>query len=258
MAQVLTINDIRSKAPAAFAEHAHPKMSTQYGFIDTMAAVRVMNDEGYQVVKAVQDKARQRDPMFVRHALTFRHESSLAGPTEVGEYVPQILLINSHNGRTQMSMRAGLYRYICSNGMVVGNDTMRDAIRHTRNLTDQIIDRVRKAAALNVPLAKQIEHWKTVELTDGQMADFAARAARLRFGERANSYQAPAILEAVRTDDEGRDLWRVFNRVQENTTNRNLQGHSSIGRIVSSRPLSGIGENTAFNEMLWKIAEEYA
>jgi hypothetical protein len=255
----MTLNDIRAAAPAVFAEAPSDFLSSKYGFVNTAAALEVFANEGYVVVKAQQDNPRLRNKMHVRHALTLRHESAIDQKAVVGEYVPQMLLINSHNGRTVMSVRAGLYRYVCANGVVVGNDMLREQIRHTKALAGQIVERIRVAAALSVPLAKQIARWNEIELAEAQAQTFAQRAAALRFGKQAaGSYQPAALLESRRVEDEGRSLWKVFNRVQENVTNQQLEGLNANGRVVHSRLLTGIGENTKFNEALWQLAEEMA
>lgn len=255
----MTDGDIRRAAPAAFSEAPAPFLSDRYGFVNTMEAINVLRNEGYQVVKAQQDNPAKRDPRFVRHMLTLRHESQLDKGAKVGEFTSQMLLINSHNGRTQLHLRAGLYRYVCSNGMVIGTDAMHDAIRHSKSLTDTLLDRVRKAAALADPVSAMIEQWKKTELTEAQAQTYALRAAELRFGtERAKMYSADALLEVVRQEDEGRSLWNIFNRVQENTTMRAVSGANANGRAVSSRVLTGITENTVYNERLWRMTEEVA
>jgi hypothetical protein len=256
---ILSREEIRRAAPAVFAEAPAPHLSDKYGFINTASVIDILNNEGYQVVTAKQDKGRMRDPMTIRHALTLRHESALQQEAVVGEYVPQILLINSHNGRTTMSMRAGLFRFVCSNGMIVGHTTMQDAIRHSKNLADQVLGRIQHIAAMSAPLAAKIDEWKKIELTPAQAETFAQTAAKLRFGEqRAAAYAPDALLQLRRAEDEGNSLWNVFNRVQENTTTHALEGRNANNRRIQSRPLVGITENTFFNERLWNLAEEFA
>jgi DNA-binding transcriptional regulator YbjK len=257
--KALSMQEIRHAAPAAFAETYAPHLSAKYGFISTAEALKVMFEEGYHVVSASQDKARQRNPAYVRHSLTLRHESAMEQQAAVGEYVPQILLINSHNGRTKLSMRVGLFRFVCSNGMVVGDTVMQEAIRHSQQVATEVIDRLRHASAMTGQLFKKTDEWQKIELSEAQAQTFAQKAAELRFGkERAAMYAPSEILQLRRPEDEGNTLWRIFNRVQENTTTQSLEGKTANSRAVHSRPLLGIGENTAYNERLWSLAEEFA
>jgi hypothetical protein len=257
--KALSIQEIRHAAPAVFAEGYAPHLSKKYGFISTAEALKVMAEEGYCVVQATQDKPRRRNPTFVRHSLTLRHESALDQQAAVGEYVPQILLINSHNGRTKLSMRVGLFRFVCSNGMVVGDSVMQEAIRHSQNVAGELIERLRHASAMTSKLYQKTETWQKIELSEAQSQTFAQKAAELRFGkERAAMYAPAEILQLRRPEDEGNTLWRIFNRVQENTTMQSLDGVSAAGRPVHSRKLLGITENTVYNERLWALAEQFA
>ena len=46
----------------------------------------------------------------------------------VGTVFPQILLTNSHDGKNSFQFQAGLYRLICSNGLVIA-DTQFEAVK---------------------------------------------------------------------------------------------------------------------------------
>lgn len=250
---------IAKKAPAVFTKEPAHFLSSAYSFINTGEVIDVMRGEGYHVVSASQDKPSRRDLRYVRHAVALRHESALASPAVVGEYVPQILLINSHNGRTQLSFRAGLYRFVCCNGLVIGHDNMVFAIRHSHQLASAVVDITRRIAAQTAQVQALIDRWKAIELTDSAMHDFATSAAKLRFGDRgANTYPSDNLLRVMRPEDDGRTLWAVFNRVQEHTTNPGLQGRSANGRLVTSRRLEGITSVVNYNQALWRLAESYA
>lgn len=254
---IINHEDIRRVAPAAFATEPSPKMSGKYGFINTMDALFVLEEAGFSPVSAKQDKAKSRDSRYVRHAIVLRPTDTIDAPHTVGETVPQILLINSHNGRTQLSIRAGLYRFVCANGMVVGRDLTAEKVRHTGNIAAEINERLKAIGATQNKVSALIENWKSIELSDSKANDFAMAAAKLRFGaERALAFKPEDILATRRPEDEGRSLWAVFNRVQENTTQGGLSGLTALGRPATSRALTGIGENTMYNEVLWDMASE--
>jgi len=254
----LSLDEIRELAPAVFTEYPAPHLSSKYGFINTLDAINIMAQEGFSVVSARQDAQRSRPRVYQRHALVFQH-SDWDQAQASGEVTPRMLLINSHNGKTSMTARLGMYRFICANGMVIGNDHMAEVIRHTKSLADQLIERIQRAARTAGQVYKSIEHWQATELSPGKAHTFAKEAAKLRFGEkRAEGYEADMLLEVRRPQDEGNDLWHVFNRVQEATTNLAITGKTALGRSVTSRPLLGITENTVFNEQLWRLAESFA
>lgn len=257
--QTLSYDQIRSAAPAVFATEKSHRLTKRYQFFSTIDAIHSLADEGYAVVQAKQDKARRRDPGTVRHSVVLRAVDTLGDEAKVGEIVPQILLTNSHNGRTRLSVRAGLYRFVCANGMVVGNDKINYSLRHSINSIDGLMDKVKLIAAQSSLIQSDVERWRAIELSESSMHDFAKRAAVLRFGaERGGAYDSNVILEARREDDDGRSLWKVFNRVQENTTTQSLSGRNAAGRAIRSRPINNITMDIDYNEALWQLANSYA
>lgn len=246
---------IRNAAPAVFSEQPSPLLSQRYAFINTSEVIEVMRGEGYEVVSATQDKAMRRDARYIRHAVVMRHQEHLQTEAQVGECVPQILLTNSHNGTTKMEMRAGLFRFVCANGLVVGQETMHAVIRHTGILADQVISHARIVSSRSGGLMTLIENWKNIEVSVDQAETFALAAAELRFGDAAVNYKPSDLLSVRRDEDDSMNFWTVFNRVQENTTKAGLPGLSSAKRITKTKDLAGIGFATSYNEKLWALGE---
>jgi len=61
-----------------------------------------------------------------------------------------------------------------------------------------------------------------------------------------------------REEDDRGDLWTTFNRLQENTVRGGLVGLSRSGRQATSRPLTDIQRDLAYNAQLWQLADELA
>jgi hypothetical protein len=82
----------------------------------------------------------------------------------------------------------------------------------------------------------------------------ATEAATLRFGKDHN-INVEQLLNVVRNEDEGNDVWTVFNRIQENLT----QPHRIVddnGRMMSG--VIGASEDTRINKELFQLAHAYA
>lgn len=255
---VLTQEQVKQIAPAVFTEEAAPQMSNRYGFINTASVLEAFLDQGYLPVQAKQDNARLRDPRYVRHSIVMRHEDTIGKPAVVGDEVPQILLVNSHNGRTMLRMYAGLYRFVCANGLVVGDHKFQGEFRHQQSATEIASSFVATMAEGIGDLQNAIDAWKHVELSKQRAYEFAKAAAELRFGASAGAYSLDSILEARRTEDDGRTLWQVYNTAQENMTKGGLVGQNSNGRRVTSRELKGISNEVDFNDQLWALAADFA
>jgi len=242
---------------ARFSDVASPKMSDAYVHINTKDFIASMAEEGFDAVDVKFDRAVKRDPRFIRHMVSFEHRDSASLPRQ--DVRPRVLFINSHNGTVRASVVAGAIRFACMNGLVVGAMLQRISAKHLGDSARDLIQRARDLARSSSSLFAGIEEWERIELTREQELRFAERAAVLRWGESsATAYPTSHLLAARRFEDEGRSLWRVFNRIQENATRGGFDGRSANGRRVLARALSGITADTTFNAGLWRLAEEVA
>jgi hypothetical protein len=109
-------------------------LSDHYSFVPTIKVVNDLRALGYDCVDAKSVKARKKSTDgYQKHMLTFEHpdykidqvkeveladgttETQILPPTEY----PQILLTNSHDGGNAFSLSAGIFRLVCSNGLVI-------------------------------------------------------------------------------------------------------------------------------------------
>lgn len=254
---ILTNEDLRRVAPAVFAEAPIADVSSRYQLVSTIGAVDFLRNEGYHVTEARSDLVTKRSAATARHALTLVHEAFLQQAERL-EYYPRVMLINSHNLTTRLTLVAGIFRLVCSNGMVVGRASAKIASRHVGHVNDLLSGQLKLVRDEALQVGSVIDRWRGIELSANDEIEFAKEAARIRFGKQAEAYAHGALLEARRAEDEGRDLWRVFNRVQENTVMRSISGVSATGRAISSRALTGPTAFVRINQALWALAERYA
>lgn len=117
---------IRAVAPSIFAEAPHDSRSERYTYIPTSTVLQGLRKEGFKPFMVAQTKVRHEDRRdFTKHMLRLRHASQI-NDTEANE----IILLNSHDGTSSYQMLAGMFRFVCSNGLVCG-DTVADVrVRH--------------------------------------------------------------------------------------------------------------------------------
>lgn len=242
------------KLPAAvLAAAPSPKMSERYVHVDTREVIALMERSGFFVAAARSSAPRSRDPLYAKHMVEFRLKNS---PIERGA-TPRVLFTNSHDGSSSAVARAGLYRFVCSNGLVVGQDTERLSARHAGEAAYELIERMRALAKNTERTFSQIERWSQIHLTDAQRADYARLVAQLRWGDAAR-FDPEVLLAARRDEDVGDDLWRTFNVLQENTVRGGLVGLSRSGRRATSRPLTDITRDQEYNAQLWELTNQIA
>ena len=238
---------------SVLADRAAPAMSSRYVHVNTREVVELMEQEGFYVAAAKTTAPRSRDPMFARHSIEFRRHDApqLDGTT------PRIIFVNSHDGTTAAQAMAGLYRFVCSNGLVVGQTLEQIKQRHAGDAAYELITRMRALAKNSEETFTKIDHWSRKQLTTPQRNQFARFAAQLRWGDAA-MFEPEETLKLRRAEDDRGDLWSTFNRLQENTVRGGLIGLSRSGRQATSRPLTDIQRDLAYNAQLWRLTEELA
>ena len=104
---MLTLEQIRTKAPSVFAEVPYEKMSNKYNFFPTSKVVEGLMANGFVPMTAVQSRTRiEGKENFTRHMLRFRH-SDLTQLTK-GDEVPEIVITNSHDGTSAYRIALGI------------------------------------------------------------------------------------------------------------------------------------------------------
>ena len=99
------------------------------------------------------------------------------------------------------------------NGLVISDaDYNNVSIRHINYTFETLQTKIAEVIAKLPGLVQKINLFKSTELTESQMQDFATKAMQLRTKQRVNIMD---VLTADRPQDAGNDLWVVFNRVQE-------------------------------------------
>src|ERR1035438_3281167 len=115
----LTLDEFARRAPSALATRPYDAMSAKYTYVPTLGVIEAMIKAGFQPFSAVQSRTRivgKGD--FTKHMLRFRHQD-MSRTCAVGDVIPEVVLINPHDGTSAYKLIAGLYRLVCSNGMMV-------------------------------------------------------------------------------------------------------------------------------------------
>lgn len=246
------LTTIRTPA-AALATQAAPSTSAKYQFVSSAAIIQRFADEGWELAAATSAAPKKRDVAFAKHMLDFRH----ADLAPINGAVPRIIVINSHDGTSAVRAMGGVFRFVCSNGLVVGDVAERLSVRHSGDAAADLIQRMRSLAKNTSSLYDKMDRWSKVDLSKAQRHEFARFAAQLRWGD-AQRFEPEDLLMVRRAEDDAGDLWTTFNRLQENTVRGGITGLSRSGRSAISRPLSDIQRSTDYNANLWLLAEEYA
>ncbi|HHT3526356.1 TPA: DUF932 domain-containing protein [Enterobacter asburiae] len=245
----LSDDQIHRVAPSIFADAPHESRSQRYAYIPTAAVLTELRKEGFQPFMVTQTRVRGE---HTKHMIRLRHASQING-AEANE----IVLLNSHDGTSSYQMLAGMFRFVCSNGLVCGNTVADVRVPHKGDVAGLVIEGAYEVLSGFDRVKESRDAMRGITLDDGESEVFARAALALKYDDpdKPAPITESQILMPRRFDDRRPDLWSVFNRTQENLTQGGLRGRSANGRRQQTRPVQGIDQNIRLNRALWLLAD---
>ena len=241
-------------APSVMADAAHESRGERYSFIPTIQVIDGLRAEGFEPYEIRQTKVRDAGKReHTKHMVRMRHASQISTKDEV----PEVILLNSHDGSSSYQIMSGVFRFVCSNGLIAGDTFNNLRVRHTGNVVGDVIEGATRILEDAKQIGYRIEDYKGIQLSQDEQRAFATAALQLRWGDDA-PVTTNRLLSVHRYADMGTDLWTTFNRVQENMMKGGLSGRSSTGRRTTTRAVGGVNENVKLNKALWTLADSMA
>tara|TARA_R110000868_G_scaffold13711_12_gene63654 strand:+ start:1709 stop:2260 length:552 start_codon:yes stop_codon:yes gene_type:complete len=173
----------------------------------------------------------------------------------LGGLRPRVLFVNSHAGQGKVIARIGLFRLLCTNGLIVSEGRIAGfQFPHTQSAKELSEVLTESFFADVLGAVESANRWKDINLDEAQRIDLATIGRNLRFGE-DSPVMPSALLLPHRYQDSGKDLWSTFNTIQENT---NREGIKLAGARRRTRRIRSIDKDLSVNSGLWDAAAAYA
>jgi hypothetical protein len=119
-----------------FGSDKHESRSDRYTYIPTITILESLQREGFEPFFACQTKVRDQSKReHTKHMLRLRRAGQLTG-----HQVPEIILLNSHDGSSSYQMLPGLFRGVCTNGLVCGQSFGEVRVPHKGNVVEKVIE----------------------------------------------------------------------------------------------------------------------
>lgn len=247
----LSISDIKNSSPAVFATQPSSKMSNKYSFIPTFEILEYFQREGWNV----------NDVKQLGKGIHSSHQIRLSNSElpKVGDSLVQAIIKNSHDGTKALTVGSGLYRLVCSNGLTVPTSVAQEFNLRHKNIDLGEIRRITDEFAKRLPLlTNSVNKFQSKELSEGQAVDFMNKATLIRWENNSvPSLNIESLLKPLRVEDEGMNLWKVFNVAQEKLVRGGEQYRTKRGRLSSVRELRNFDNVNKLNTKLWDLAESY-
>jgi hypothetical protein len=248
----ITNIQLRQFCPSVLAETAHESRSERYLPIPTFKVLDVLHEIGYVPTEAMQSIVRQVGRMpFAKHLLRLRQEKYLG--MSLAE-VPEIVLVNSFDGSSAYSVMAGLFRTVCSNGLITGDIASTLKVAHRGNVIDSLLTATTTIAEEAEGTMALVARMKHIQLAPRERLLLAQFAEKARYGDvvEGTLSNPQALLETRRREDEGNGLWQTFNTVQENT----LVGGVAVRNGKRARSVKSIKATVDLNTLLWQFSQK--
>ena len=260
-AKYLSKANIRSLAPSVFSEKPSEDVSSKYTHIPTERVIDDMELLGWKPIEAKEIKARKKSTKgFQKHLLIFRNDDVVINGKDGDTVFPQILLTNSHDGKNAFTFQAGLFRLICANGLVIADTQFEDVKMRHMGYTFEDLQVLIKEMVEKLPLTvESMNQMKAKELEQEQIIEFAKEAINTRFTEKEiNRIEIDwdAFIEPVRKEDTGKDLWSVFNVVQEKLIEGDFE-YRMGGKPRKAREIKNFKQDMKINKELFELALDY-
>jgi hypothetical protein len=250
----------------AYTQEKSPIRGSGYSMIRTMDLISEFESSGLVPVWSKSKNSRKEENRkYARHMIRFRRKDRVP---MLGEVHPEVVLVNAHDGSSSLKLMAGLFRLVCSNGLIIANANFgQETIRHSRKTAaEDSIEAAHRILAAAESAEFVISAMMSTNMSEDDQLCFATAGHAIRFGDNPNEFGKavnPAqLLNPRRPEDAGDSVWKVFNRVQENViTGGNIivnLGPDSRRRskIVTLRPITGIPQSVGINQSLWALATQ--
>jgi hypothetical protein len=256
----LTKDQIRNSSPLVFADApTNPDVSNKYLFVNTETIIDDLEKLGWLPVQAAQRTSRKSEgTIFSKHMVAFQNPDIKITSADGDDAYPRILLTNSHDGMQAFKFSVGIFRLVCSNGLVVADEQFSDfKIKHKGYSFEELRNVVRQAVE-DLPNRVQVMNdMKNRILSEEEKRKLALDAMLIRAGVKTLEYDEETIddiLEPKRKEDKGDDLWRVFNVVQEKITQGEFHAALTGAKVRKVRKIKSFEKDMNVNKQLFKLA----
>lgn len=267
----LTKEELKKACPAAFkTEPTNPNVSDRYVQANTETVIDDLAKLGWFPVQAKQCRTNKNSSgIRSLHMIAFQNPDVKIvkqGP-DGGETVdswPRIILTNSHDGFNSFKFLLGMFRLVCSNGLIVGDtELVNMSVKHINYDFETLRDIVKTAIEQVPNIVCKMNAMKNTVLDDEQKVELAKNVVKIRKGiEDDQKFEIDEktimdILDPMRKDDKSDDLWTVFNICQEKMIKGEYYDTNAKQKTRKQRKITSIKKDIDFNQRLWAIATSF-
>ena len=259
MTQSISLDQLRSQLPQAFVSSPSNRVSARYTFIPTSQILEDLDTLGWKVRSITNPKYKSvAKQAHGKHLVRLFHPDINISSGEDVNHV-EIALYNSSDGTSRFRIEVGIFRMVCSNGLVIKSHDFGGINMKHMNYSFAALKTSVETMIAGLPnVVTKINTFTARLLNESEMTTLAQQAYGLRnSGRQATAIEIATILHPRRTEDAPNNLWTVFNRIQEAIITGGSTLVDARGRIRSAKPIRNLDKGLKLNQELWELAEAF-
>lgn len=261
----LTMDQIQKVAPLVLAEQPTREVSSKYVFANTKTVVEDLAELGWLPTGAGQrsmKKSMDSPSVYSPHMVKFSNPDIYIEGRDGDMSFPQIVLTNRHDGLGSFKFMAGLFRLVCSNGLIIATQQFASySIPHKGYTFDELRHMVQERTKALPEQLEVMNQMKQTDLNVGQKRKLAMDGILIRNGidpttvveDRKYDFDPQMIQQILtpeRSSDEGDDLWSTFNVIQEKL----VKGGFNVGGRRTAKSIKSFEKDLVVNRQLFASA----
>lgn len=263
---MLNENNLIERAPSALTDRPSLTLvKPTYGFVNTSEIVNRFERQGWVLSDAKQARVKTADRQgYQKHLLRFRNEqfSRIDGLKGYSESIPELIVENSHDGKSSLKIFFGVFRIACLNGLISGASLANYRIVHSQNSIKKLDESIDYMTG-NIPsLIERVSKFSDIQLSTLEQTLMARKIAniRLKHVKNVDTVDLERMLKPKRHADTSNDAYTVFNILQEKAIRGGIvysQFNSETKRLEpkTSRTINSVNQSISLNRDMWNVLE---
>lgn len=263
----LSKEDMTAKAPVIFYDNPTRDLSSRYTFASTETVIDDMTTLGWMPTEVHQRKAKKGFSKYSPHMVKFSNPDLRISDGEGDLSFPQIVLQNSYDGRSSLKFTAGIFRLVCSNGLIIATAKFGElSIKHKGYSFDEMRKLVTDRTESIPEQIQVMNDMKDRMLTQEEREALAMQAILIRSNvpaENLNEFKGKIdrvtlndILTPLRNEDKGNDLWSTYQITQEKMMNGGFKVQLGMdAKIRKVKAIKSFERDVDYNKQLFHQAQ---
>ena len=243
-----------------FQDEKHPTRGPEFQAIKPDVIREVLDSHGFDLVHLRINKARKEDRAeFQTSVARYRSRDEFSVD---GLGFDLIFKVPHLYGALQGVL--GLFRGTCSNQLNVGTHFDKVKVNHSGDPYSELSDLIPRLVSQRQKLVETVKLMQAKELTPSDISGLAVSMAEIRLAEVTSlkKIKTTDLLTVRRLDDDKRDLFTVYNVLQENLlrygVRYEIESQLNGETIIQQRTTRKVAEDTPraieLNGMMWDKA----